>query len=323
MENLTGSISPTELPQVRQRLLKMALRLTNDHHEAEDIVQDVFVKAIQCEHQLPVGMGLFAYLVSIQHNLFVDYLRRKKVALLPMDPQNSSHESREANPFEALLREVQSKEQEDIIDWFSTRPPSKLRFFFTAWREAGGNTSILATRLGINRHYVNRYWQRLVDWFLARHKAAFEYFSLASWISILSRNIEWMESLPNGKEDIRRWIIKHGNRQGLFEACRVASLLLDYPIVDEVPTKLKWLWHDMLDCFNVYPKPSKPVKLTEPSALDQMKLMCGLIDKQHTLAKELRCVPKDEPLSPWIKNLYSYAGLPLPAFLARSNTNRS
>ncbi len=57
-------------------MLGVAARLTKSRAEAEDLVQDTFVKAIRARHQFEAGTNLRAWLLRILTNTFINRYRR-------------------------------------------------------------------------------------------------------------------------------------------------------------------------------------------------------------------------------------------------------
>lgn len=64
--------------QVIPQLRRYALSLTRDRHAADDLVQDVLLRAIERQKQYVPGTNLRAWLFTIMHNIFVDQVRRAK-----------------------------------------------------------------------------------------------------------------------------------------------------------------------------------------------------------------------------------------------------
>ena len=61
------------------RLYRMAFRLMNNREEAEDIVQEVYVKLWGIRNELNSYNSIEALAVRITRNLCLDKLRRRKV----------------------------------------------------------------------------------------------------------------------------------------------------------------------------------------------------------------------------------------------------
>ncbi len=59
-----------------QNMLAVALRMTRSAPEAEDLVQDTFVKAMRARHQFAEGTNLKAWLLRILTNTFINRYRR-------------------------------------------------------------------------------------------------------------------------------------------------------------------------------------------------------------------------------------------------------
>jgi RNA polymerase sigma-70 factor (ECF subfamily) len=62
--------------QVIPQLRRYALSLTRDRHAADDLVQDVLVRAMERHKQFVPGTNLRAWLFTIMHNIFVDQVRK-------------------------------------------------------------------------------------------------------------------------------------------------------------------------------------------------------------------------------------------------------
>lgn len=63
-----------ELPS----LYTTALRLTKNKADAEDLIQDTYVKALKAFHQLEKGLSLRAWLFKILTRTFIDQYRKKR-----------------------------------------------------------------------------------------------------------------------------------------------------------------------------------------------------------------------------------------------------
>jgi RNA polymerase sigma factor (sigma-70 family) len=62
---------------VKNKLYRFALRITQDNAEAEDVVQEVFIKAWQRQAELPNIQNAEAWCMTITKNLSLDKLRSK------------------------------------------------------------------------------------------------------------------------------------------------------------------------------------------------------------------------------------------------------
>lgn len=75
-----GGLSAAEFEEEAISHLKsmyaVATRLTRSRTEAEDLVQDTFVKAMRARHQFEPGTNMKAWLLRIQTNTFINRYRR-------------------------------------------------------------------------------------------------------------------------------------------------------------------------------------------------------------------------------------------------------
>src|ERR687891_891243 len=59
-------------------LYTAALYLTKDEHEAEDLLQETYLRAYRFFHKFEPGTNCRAWLLSIQRHLFINRYRRRK-----------------------------------------------------------------------------------------------------------------------------------------------------------------------------------------------------------------------------------------------------
>lgn len=71
-------------------LYNTALRMTRDEHDAEDLVQDTYLKAFRFCHRFEPGSNLKAWLFKILTNTFINKYRKKKKEpkFIPYDESN-------------------------------------------------------------------------------------------------------------------------------------------------------------------------------------------------------------------------------------------
>jgi RNA polymerase sigma-70 factor, ECF subfamily len=77
IEDLTAQFERDVIP-LRERLYRQALRMTRDHADAEDLLQDTMVKAYAGFHSFQQGTNLSAWLHRILTNTFINNYRRKQ-----------------------------------------------------------------------------------------------------------------------------------------------------------------------------------------------------------------------------------------------------
>jgi RNA polymerase sigma factor (sigma-70 family) len=74
-----------ELCNYKENLRAFAMSFTQDIDDADDLVQDTFVKAIRYANNFKKGTNLKAWLYMILRNTFINSYRRKNLARVFMD----------------------------------------------------------------------------------------------------------------------------------------------------------------------------------------------------------------------------------------------
>jgi RNA polymerase sigma-70 factor, ECF subfamily len=70
----------------RAQLKQTAMRLTRDHREAEDLLQETVYKAFAKRDTFTAGTSLQAWLYTIIRNTFLSDKKREKIRQRIMDP---------------------------------------------------------------------------------------------------------------------------------------------------------------------------------------------------------------------------------------------
>ena len=106
-------------------LYRVAYHLTGNAQDAEDLLQDMYLKLWQKRYNLPDEAMGEAYLVTMMRNLFVDQQRLKRVDASaelknddePPDERSLDHQidaRDEANQLEGLIRELSERDAKII-----------------------------------------------------------------------------------------------------------------------------------------------------------------------------------------------------------------
>ncbi|MDD3597640.1 sigma-70 family RNA polymerase sigma factor [Sulfuricurvum sp.] len=85
----------------RQPLLRFVRYKTNDEHIAEDIVQEVFIKAFRSIDTLKEGQKLQSWLYAIASNTISDYFRKHHI-----DVTDETDVSHDEVLYESIMREL-------------------------------------------------------------------------------------------------------------------------------------------------------------------------------------------------------------------------
>jgi RNA polymerase sigma-70 factor (ECF subfamily) len=92
---------------------RAAVALCGQRHEADDLVQDTFLKAFERFESFKQGTNCKAWLLQILRNIWIDRLRRKKIAgqVLPLEEEIAADPAHED--------EIVWSDPEDLIENFS------------------------------------------------------------------------------------------------------------------------------------------------------------------------------------------------------------
>lgn len=94
----------SDILPLKDRLYRLALRITLCEAEAEDIVQDTLMRAWERRDDLSKVESVEAYLLTVCRNLALDRIERMQTQSLPLE--EASHTSlRHAPPGESMERE--------------------------------------------------------------------------------------------------------------------------------------------------------------------------------------------------------------------------
>lgn len=102
-------------------LYRMALRLTSDPSQAEDLVQETMLKAYRAWRQYRPGTNARAWLLTILRNTFInDYRRRKRepvaVDLEAVEPYAIYRDVEQADPEGAFFAQIVDQRVLEAID---------------------------------------------------------------------------------------------------------------------------------------------------------------------------------------------------------------
>ncbi|HJY63611.1 MAG TPA: sigma-70 family RNA polymerase sigma factor [Ignavibacteria bacterium] len=67
-----------ETAKYRNYLLNCAVKLTKDKDDAEDLVQETYIRAFRFFNSYQIGSNCKSWMFKIMKNLFLNYLRKKK-----------------------------------------------------------------------------------------------------------------------------------------------------------------------------------------------------------------------------------------------------
>ena len=98
------------------RLYRMAFRLMNSREEAEDIVQEVYIKLWGMRSELKKYNSIEALAVRITRNLCLDHLRRRKVTQEAFKVHRSNGEADHHTASDQLVEKERAEVLKTLID---------------------------------------------------------------------------------------------------------------------------------------------------------------------------------------------------------------
>ena len=106
-------------------LYRVALRLTGDPAQAEDLVQDTMLKAYRSWRQYRPGTNAKGWLLTILRNTFINDYRRRKLEPIAMDleaaePHAITREMAESDPEGAFFSQIVDEKVLEAIDALPT-----------------------------------------------------------------------------------------------------------------------------------------------------------------------------------------------------------
>ena len=114
------------------RIYRLALGLLQDTQEAEDVVQETFLKVIAPKRHFDGRSNIATWIYRVAYNASIDRLRQRKEDALPQDPEDG-----QALPMPSLLVEWQTPEKillgeegEGILAGAVRKLPQTLRAVF-------------------------------------------------------------------------------------------------------------------------------------------------------------------------------------------------
>ncbi len=109
------------IEQYQHRLLRYLLHLTGNRAVAEDLFQEVWVRVLEKGHLYDGRNRFVTWLMSIGHNVAIDYLRKRNPASLDemQDPEDGAPfepPSSEPSPFEQVATRQQQQRFDEALE---------------------------------------------------------------------------------------------------------------------------------------------------------------------------------------------------------------
>ncbi len=149
---------------LKDKLFRLALRITLNRAEAEDVVQDVLLKVWSKRDEWKQWESIEAYCLVVTRNLSIDRTEKKENQTVELST-NDEQTSDQSTPHNILVRE----EQMHLIHQMINRLPDKQRLAMHLRDIEGKNYKEIATILNMTEEQVKinlfRARQKVKQWF--------------------------------------------------------------------------------------------------------------------------------------------------------------
>lgn len=112
-----------DLLPLKNQLFRLALRITLDRAEAEDVTQDTLIRVWSKRGELDADVSLEAYCMTVCRNLALDRHEKKEAQHLPLDEMTAETADPSPTPDVQLEREEKLRRIHELFD----RLPEKQR----------------------------------------------------------------------------------------------------------------------------------------------------------------------------------------------------
>ncbi len=134
------------------RLYAFSFKYLKSREEAEELVQSVFLKVWENQHNLKTDKSFSSYLFTIAYNEICNVFRQRSYQrkfILSVESNNEASEESEAQLDALFVREQ--------IDRIIVKLPEKQRIIFIKSRQEGKSTRDIASELGLSSGTVDNY----------------------------------------------------------------------------------------------------------------------------------------------------------------------
>lgn len=106
----------TEVLPLKDKLFRLALRITLNRQEAEDIVQDALIKVWNVRNHWDTIESVEAFALTITRNLSLDHMKRAGNSEASLDDTNTERADIAENPSERMIQKDNLSLVRQIID---------------------------------------------------------------------------------------------------------------------------------------------------------------------------------------------------------------
>ena len=152
---------------LKDKLFRLALRITFDRAEAEDVVQDTMIREWNKREEWTQFGSIEAYCLTVAKNLAIDRSQKKEAQNVELTPE-MEEESEASGPYDQLI----NKERMSIIHRLINELPEKQRLIMQLRDIEGESYKEIAKILNLTEEQVK------VNLFRARQKVKQRYLEI-------------------------------------------------------------------------------------------------------------------------------------------------
>lgn len=146
------------------KIYHFSLSYLNNKADAEELVQDVFLKIWEKRETLDSSQNIKAYIFKIAVNNIYDFVRRKNIENAFNEFAKDNYVMQSENTWEAVV----FKEMQEVIDKFVIEMPEQRRKIFQLSKMEGLSNNEIAEKLNLSKRTVENQLYRSVL-FLKKH----------------------------------------------------------------------------------------------------------------------------------------------------------
>ena len=157
----------SDILPLKDKLFRLALRITFDRAEAEDVVQDTMIRVWNKREEWTQFGSIEAYCLTVAKNLAIDRSQKKEAQNVELTPE-MEEESEASGPYDQLI----NKERMSIIHRLINELPEKQRLIMQLRDIEGESYKEIAKILNLTEEQVK------VNLFRARQKVKQRYLEI-------------------------------------------------------------------------------------------------------------------------------------------------
>lgn len=138
----------TDILPLKDKLFRLALRLTMQREEAEDIVQEVMIKLWNNRDNWPNIENIESYAMTMCHHQSLDHLRKKNIRIMPLE--GTPETDKGINPYAQIYAQEQLRQVHELM----AQLPEKQRMCMHLRDFEGKNYKEIAQILQISEDQV-------------------------------------------------------------------------------------------------------------------------------------------------------------------------